>query len=78
MFSQIPNLEVGQPVAPVRELGPQMIAPRLEDSKGSFQRSVDVQHHPMKALIDENDRSLWADGVPRIGSFNWRSYPSMD
>eukprot|EP00969_Alexandrium_andersonii_P105158 4640134-Alexandrium_andersonii.AAC.1 len=41
----IADLVVGQPVEPVREHGPRMIAPRLEDPKGSLQISIGIQHH---------------------------------
>eukprot|EP00969_Alexandrium_andersonii_P255336 11286807-Alexandrium_andersonii.AAC.1 len=55
-----------QPVEPVREYRPRMIAPRLEDPTGSLQRSIDIQHRGTKEDIDENNRSLFADGTPRI------------
>eukprot|EP00969_Alexandrium_andersonii_P159721 7057404-Alexandrium_andersonii.AAC.1 len=74
----MPDLVVGQPVAPVREFGPQMIAPRLVEPEGSLQRSVDIQHHDVKgpnAKLNPNNRSLFNAGTPRVGYFNKFSYP---
>eukprot|EP00969_Alexandrium_andersonii_P146088 6461184-Alexandrium_andersonii.AAC.1 len=59
-----------------------MIAPRVEDPRGSLQRTITIQEHTQKITeekwIGENNRSLWNDGVPRIGRFNKRSYPGED
>eukprot|EP00969_Alexandrium_andersonii_P259727 11483491-Alexandrium_andersonii.AAC.1 len=73
----MPDLVVGQPVAPVREFGPEMIAPGLEDPEGSLQRTIDIQHHDVKgpsAKVNPNNRSVFSDGTPRVGYINKYSY----
>eukprot|EP00969_Alexandrium_andersonii_P215560 9520464-Alexandrium_andersonii.AAC.1 len=77
--SSLPDYRPGGHVPPVREGGPTMIAPRLENPEGSLARSIDVQHRETKGpKIRECDRLLWADGVPRVGRFGGRSYPAPE
>eukprot|EP00969_Alexandrium_andersonii_P249412 11022607-Alexandrium_andersonii.AAC.1 len=78
VHGSLPSYQPGDNVPPVREYGPETIAPRLANRGGTLRRSVDIQHHPQGAPINQTSRSLFADGAPRIGSFSQRSYPPED
>eukprot|EP00969_Alexandrium_andersonii_P157253 6950476-Alexandrium_andersonii.AAC.1 len=60
----MPDFEVGKDVAPVRALGPTMVAPRLADPEGSLQRTLEIQHHGMKDKVHPAGRSLFKNGTP--------------
>eukprot|EP00969_Alexandrium_andersonii_P110735 4886980-Alexandrium_andersonii.AAC.1 len=74
----LPSYQPGDNVPPVREYGPKMVAPRLANPEGALRRSIAIQHRSQGAPVNQNNRSLFADGTPRIGSFNRRSYPPED
>eukprot|EP00969_Alexandrium_andersonii_P131491 5814829-Alexandrium_andersonii.AAC.1 len=61
----MPNIEVGQPAAPVREFGPYMLATRVADPKGSIQRTITIQEHKQDDYVYGNNWLLFQDGVPR-------------
>eukprot|EP00969_Alexandrium_andersonii_P055504 2445788-Alexandrium_andersonii.AAC.1 len=61
----MPDIEVGQHAAPVRELGPRMLATRVENPQGSIQKTIKMWEHNVHGYVDPNNWQCWTDGVPR-------------
>eukprot|EP00969_Alexandrium_andersonii_P070767 3123393-Alexandrium_andersonii.AAC.1 len=52
----LPEYRPGDRVPPVREHGPEMIAPRLANPDGSLARSIEIQRRePKGAKVHETD-----------------------